>query len=121
MKNINEITQRDYWNNLKKFENPEDVPKIPIVPADEYNNFYLPRLIEAGAIQKKDLIDGKVYIGKHRRCNRARWNAKNNKFEYWRYKFGFYLDECNHFEDDDGYALFVPIRLDENQNFEMPK
>jgi hypothetical protein len=28
-----------------------------------------------------------------------------------RYKFGWRKDECNHFEDDDGFALFVPIKL----------
>jgi hypothetical protein len=31
-------------------------------------------------------------------------------FEYKRYKFGFYYDEdINHYEDDDGYDVFVPF------------
>jgi hypothetical protein len=28
-----------------------------------------------------------------------------------RYKFGWMEDDCNHFEDDDGFALFIPIKL----------
>jgi len=36
---------------------------------------------------------------------------ETNKFDHMRYKFGWRKDDCNHFEDDDGFALFVPIRL----------
>ena len=33
-------------------------------------------------------------------------------FKYDRYKFGVYhRDEINHFEDDDGHDLFVPLML----------
>ena len=96
----------------------QDIPDIPQVPKEEYENFYLPKLLKAGAIPKKDLVDGQVYIGKHRRCTIARWNKKQNKFEYWRDKFGYrFIDVCNHFEDDDGYALFVPIKLEKNVDF----
>ena len=103
---------RDYWENeLGKFVNPEDVPDLPVVDKNEWNEYYVPKLIEAGAIPKKDLIDGQVYIGKHRNANIQRWNAGKNKFDHMRYKFGWMKDECNHFEDDDGFALFVPIKL----------
>lgn len=103
---------RDYWENeLGKFNKPYDVPDLPIVDEQEWKEFYVPKLIEAGAIPKKDLIDGQVYIGKHRNANIQRWNAKTNKFDHMRYKFGWLKDDCNHFEDDDGFALFVPIRL----------
>jgi hypothetical protein len=101
----------NYWNNLKKFENPNDVPSIPRVDEKEYNEFYVPRLIDAGAIPKKDLVDGQFYFGEYRNANVGKWVAEKNVFEHWRYKFGFRLDECNHFEDDDGFALFVPLRL----------
>lgn len=49
------------------------------------------------------------------------WNEKENKFDYVRYKFGYYWDECNHFEDDDGFALFVPLRkaTDEERKNEL--
>jgi hypothetical protein len=70
------------------------------------------KLIKAGAIPKKDLIDGALYIGEHRIANEAKWDAKEKQFRYQRYKFGnWYEDTCNHFEDDDGFALFVPIKL----------
>lgn len=109
-----EYTRREVeaWNNLKPFKNIWDVPQIPQVTNKIYKEFYLPKLIAAGAMPKKDLIDGQYYIGRHRRCNVGKWNEKLNKFEYNREKFGnVYLDTCNHFEDDDGFALFVPIKL----------
>lgn len=101
----------DYWNSLKKFETVHDVPAIPRVDEKEYKEFYVPRLIAAGAIPKTDLADGQFYFGEYRNANVGKWIAEKNVFEHWRYKFGFRVDECNHFEDDNGFALFVPIRL----------
>jgi hypothetical protein len=100
-----------YWNELKPFKTPDDVPNIPRVDEKEYNEFYVPRLIAAGAIPKADLVDNQFYFGDYRNANVGKWLAEKNVFEHWRYKFGFRVDECNHFEDDDGFALFVPIRL----------
>ena len=101
----------DYWNELKPFLIPDDVPAIPRVEEKEYKEFYVPRLIAAGAIPKADLVDNQFYFGEYRNANVGKWLAEKNVFEHWRYKFGFRIDECNHFEDDDGFALFVPIRL----------
>ena len=118
-----EAQKLEAWNNLKHFETPEDVPDIPVVKdPEEYRVFYIKRLVNAGAIPKKDMVDNQVYIGKHRRCTVARWNKLKNKFEYWRYKFGmWFIDDCNHFEDDNGYALFVPIKLGTQEDFEPKK
>jgi len=70
--------------------------------------------IKVKSINKKEnkKINGlsKWYYGEDRRCNFAKWNKNENQFEYIRYKFGHFWDRCNHFEDDDGFALFVPIR-----------
>lgn len=110
---------KEYWENeLPKFNNPEDVPQLPVVDEKEWKEFYVPKLIKAGAIPKKDLIDGQIYIGEHRRTTIARWNQKENKFEYMRYKFGWREDECNHFEDDDGFVLFVPIKLGTQEDWD---
>ena len=109
---------REYWENLPKFENPEDVPDIPRAEEKEYREFYIPKLIAAGAIPKKDLVDGQFYFGEYRNANVGKWVAEKNTFEYWRYKFGFRIDECNHFEDDNGFALFVPIRLANRQEID---
>ena len=100
-----------YWNELKPFKTPGDVPTIPRADEKEYKEFYVPRLIAAGAIPKADLVDNQFYFGEYRNANVGKWIAEKNVFEHWRYKFGFRIDECNHFEDDDGFALFVPIRL----------
>lgn len=110
-----------YWNELPKFEG--DIKKIPELPAENdpetWKNFYCAKLIEAGAIEKKNLVDGKFYAGDHRRATIARWNFEKNRFEYWRTKFNArYIDYCNHFEDDDGFALFVPIKEATEEQFE---
>jgi hypothetical protein len=107
-----------YWNELKPFKTPDDVPAIPRVEEKEYKEFYVPRLIAAGAIAKVDLIDGQCYVGDYRNARIGKWNAKENVFEHWRYKFGFRLDTCNHFEDDNGFALFVPIGLATQEDFD---
>ena len=109
---------KEYWTNLPKFKTPEDVPAIPRVEEKEYKEFYVPKLIAAGAIPKADLVDDQCYLGEYRNANYGKWNAKENVFEHWRYKFGFRLDTCNHFEDDNGFALFVPIALATQEEYD---
>ena len=102
---------REHWKNLPRLNNPEDVPLLPRVNEKEWREYFVPKLIEAGAIPKKDLVHGQVYIGDHRNTDVARWNQETNKFDHMRYKFGWIKDDCNHFEDDVVFALFVPIRI----------
>jgi len=98
------------WANLRPFEKVTDVPNLPIVEKEEWDNFYAPRLIAAGAIPKKDLKDKEYYLGNHRRGHIAQWNTEENRFHYWREKFGScFIDKCEHFEDYSQYAVFVPI------------
>lgn len=59
-------------------------------------------------IPKSELVIDKEYEGECRNSGKAVW--KGDHFEYVRYKFGFeYIDEINHYEDDDGYDVFVPM------------
>lgn len=59
-------------------------------------------------IPKKDLKVGHIYLGDCRNADKAVWTGK--KFEYQRYKFGStFLEYINHYEDDDGYDVFVPF------------
>jgi hypothetical protein len=102
---------RECWENLKPFETIQDIPELPKADEKTWKEFYIPKLIAAGAIPKKDLINNQIYIGKHRNTTVARWNEETNKFDHMRYKFGWMEDDCNHFEDDDGFALFIPIKL----------
>lgn len=97
---------QDYWMRLKPFQKAEDVPELPVM-----NDFYTKRLIELGAIPKKDLKDGVWYYGNYRNADLGKWNEKTQKFYHYRYKFGWMEDNCNHFQDDNGFALFVPLRL----------
>jgi hypothetical protein len=109
---------KEYWENLPKIVTPNDVPELPRVDIQEWKDFYVPKLIEAGAIGKDDLIEGQIYIGEHRRANVAKWNGK--EFIYNREKFGnVYEDKCNHFEDDDGFALFVPIKFGTEEEYKQ--
>ena len=109
---------KEYWENLPIFNTPMDVPELPKVDNEEWVNFYVPKLIGAGAIPKKDLIEGQYYVGEHRRAVVAKWTGKN--FIYNREKFGnVYEDNCNHFEDDDGFALFVPIKTGTEEEYKQ--
>lgn len=108
------------WNNLPKFESIWQVPQLPQVEDPEvWKSFYVVKLIEAGAIPKSLLKDQEYYIGDHRRAQVAQWQAEKNKFVYMRRKFdNVFEDECNHFEDDDGFSLFVPIAVATREQFE---
>ena len=61
-------------------------------------------------IQKNELIIDKEYFGNCRNSDKAIW--KGDHFEYKRYKFGkYYTENINHYEDDDGYDVFVPVEI----------
>jgi hypothetical protein len=115
-----EEKRREYWNNLPKIKEVRDIPELPYAEnPEEWKSFYVVKLIEAGAIPKGLLKDGAYYLGDHRNATVALWCAEKNRFEYWRTKFtARYIDDCNHFEDDDGYALFVPIKEATQEQFE---
>jgi hypothetical protein len=98
----------DYLNSMKPFT--EDyIPEPPITDIDTYKNVVIPNFIRCGAIPKDKLIKGKTYFGSCRNADKAIWLG--DQFEYIRHKWGdSYPEKINHFEDDDGYDLFVPIR-----------
>lgn len=99
------------FNNLTVFNSEYDVPDIPMdLDKETYENVIVKNLVRCGAIPKDKLEIGKTYIGACRNSNEATWTGV--EFEYKRYKFGsYYTDTINHFEDDDGYDLFVPIKI----------
>ena len=103
------------WNNLDfndyyTKDGCIELPDLPRLDNDEWDNLFVPILIKKGAIPKKDLEDGIWYFGDYRNSNIGKWNKKEQKFYILRYKFNWRWDQCNHFEDDDGYALFIPLR-----------
>lgn len=103
-----------YLNDMEPFENIDDIPDIPVFDTmEEYEKYVVKNFIRCGAIPKYKLIKDKKYLGKCRNADEAIWNG--NKFIYKRNKFGFiYEEEINHFEDEDGTDLFVPLKLIEN-------
>ena len=61
-------------------------------------------------IPKNELVEGETYSGECRNASEAVWNG--SKFTYDRYKFGtWFKEDINHFEDDDGYDVFVPMQI----------
>lgn len=99
----------DYFNNMKPFNDTDNIPDIPIIDEETYNNVIIPNLIRCGAIPKDKLVKGKTYIGTCRNTSEAIWLG--DKFEYIRYKFGCtYPEKINHFQNDDGYDVFVPLK-----------
>ena len=67
-------------------------------------------------ISKNELVIDKEYAGNCRNSDKAIW--KGDHFEYQRHKFGHcYIDKIKHYEDDDGYDVFVPVEVvDEAKN-----
>lgn len=118
LKIVREQHLKEVWDNLKPFKNRSDIPTLPVVDKNIWDEYYVPKLIGAGAIPKKDLVDGEYYIGDHRCTHIAKWNKELNVFEYWKWEFFPMNDECNHFEDDDGFALFVPIEIGTKEEFD---
>jgi hypothetical protein len=102
----------EYWKNRVPFLDEDDIPSIPIVDKEKYEEIIIPNIIRCGGIPKKDLLVGKTYIGSCRNASEATWDGE--KFTYMRTKFGYtYPEKINHFQDDDGYDVFVPIKLKE--------
>jgi hypothetical protein len=88
--------------------------KMPKCYSRDEEIFVQNTLIEFGAIPLDKLEIGKTYIGCCRNAREAVWLGE--KFEYQRYKFGLIFPEkINHFQDDDGYDVFVPIKVKEEQ------
>ena len=98
----------DCLKNMKPFTD-DYIPSPPITTTELYQKYVIPNFIRCGAIPKDKLIKGKTYFGSCRNADKAIWLG--DKFEYIRYKWGkSYQEKINHFEDDDGFDLFVPIR-----------
>lgn len=95
----------------KKFKDLNDIPEFPGCNSKEEHEELVNLYIKAGAISKSELKPGGWYIGQCRNTTIAQWWPKSG-FNYIRYKFGDkYVDTINHFEDDDGYDLFIPFKL----------
>ena len=85
------------------------IPSPHITTPEFYQKYVIPNFIRCGAIPKDKLVKGKTYFGSCRNAETAVWLG--DKFEYTRHKWGdSYPEKINHFEDDDGFDLFVPIR-----------
>lgn len=98
------------FKNMKPFNGDVDrIPSLPITDEQTFKEIIIPNLIRCGAIPKDKLEPGSTYIGNCRNANEAVWDGK--RFTYMRTKFGFtYPEKINHFEEDDGSDLFVPIQ-----------
>mgnify|MGYP006908840652 CR=1 FL=1 len=104
--NLNPFNCREYICSDTYF----DINGCPKVLPKDYQDIIIPNIIRCGGIPKDKLEIGKTYIGDCRNASEAVWNGKD--FTYMRTKFGYtYPEDINHFEDDNGYDLFIPIKL----------
>jgi hypothetical protein len=93
-----------------KFDDVDFDIFVPRFTTKEDDIFIQDELIKRGAIPIHKLEVGKTYIGSCRNASEAVWQGDH--FVYQRYKFGTtYPEKINHFQDDDGYDVFVPIKL----------
>lgn len=89
------------------------IPSPPVVDKETYDKYVIPNFVRCGAIPSSELIVGKKYYGHCRNADVAVWLG--DKFEYERTKFGSsYMERINNFDNDNGYDLFVPIRLSDD-------
>lgn len=87
---------------------------VPICRNEEEKQLVQDTLIRYGAIPIDKLEVGKTYIGFCRNASEATW--RGDKFVYRRTKWGtIYDEEINHFQNDDGFDVFVPIKI-KNEN-----
>ena len=90
----------------------EFIPEPPVLDKELYDKYVITNFIRCGAIPKDKLVVGETYIGSCRNASEAVWNGE--RFTYKLTKFGCTFDESiNHFQDDDGYDVFVPIKIKE--------
>lgn len=117
--NIHDITPRElslkvHYENHKTFQLDDNDIEFPLINNPELRKWMENKFIELSALPKDKLEIGKYYYGASRNTDEAMWNG--NTFEYEVHKFGFtYKDNINHFQDDDGYDVFVPIKLVEEE------
>jgi hypothetical protein len=62
-------------------------------------------------IAKQDLVHGAYYRGQCRNATVARWNAGDEQFYHWRYKFGWFIETIKHPEDEADFDVFVVEEL----------
>ena len=87
------MKQSELEQNIREFASEHNVPVERCRP-----------------IPKSELRNGITYQGNCRNADEAIWDV--DAFIYMRYKFGStYPETINHYEDDDGYDVFVPIEI----------
>lgn len=113
---INEriLTWVDHLNERYGILNENDLYYIdvPVCKNKDEEELVQKTLIEHGALPLHLLEVGKTYIGTCRNASEAIWQGDH--FVYQRSKFGYtYTEKINHFQNDDGFDVFVPIKVKE--------
>lgn len=109
-----EQERQAYWTGLKLFVTASDVPTLPNL----LTPFYIKQLRRLGAIPFANLQHNQWYYGDYLNSELGRWDAVDQVFHHLRYKWGYQWDTCKHYEQDNGFALFTPIRLATPQEIE---
>lgn len=70
-------------------------------------------------IPKTEMIDGEWYQGICRNAQIAMWDKDLGKFRHLRHKFGWFMEEIEHFDDVKEVRLdgFIPVKLVEKVDY----
>jgi hypothetical protein len=109
MANFNIKKYHEHLDNQKPFEYSYDVPRIPRYDRQEDMDQFIEKLIKLGAIPLTNLEVDEWYYGNNRNATLGKWNGEN--FDHLNSSFNNYFwDTSEHFQNDNGFALFTPIR-----------
>jgi len=107
--NFNIKKYHEHLDNQKPFEYSYDVPRIPRYDKQEDMDQFIEKLIKLGAIPLNNLEVDQWYYGNNRNTTLGKWNGEN--FDHLNSSFNNYFwDTSEHFQNDNGFALFTPIR-----------
>lgn len=99
----------EYFPNIVRFDK-NTIKQVRL--SNHLTDDLINELLAKGVLPKESLIPNETYIGKCRNASEAVWNGE--KFCYQRTKFGnTFLETINHFQDDNGFDLFLPIAIKE--------
>jgi len=112
LENIENVKKKEniYFPDIETFDE-DSIFRIKLPKPIPYSMFH--EIYNKGIIPKKDLRKNTYYWGKCRNASVALWNGY--EFIYVRTKFmDTFNEDIKHPEDDDGYDLFIPLRIEEN-------
>lgn len=101
--------------SIRKMDKHHLTIRIP----NPITNDWIENATKAQIIFKESLKKDKFYYGRCRNASIAKWNGQ--QFIYIRQKFNNrFKENINHFEDDNGFDLFIPLFEISEEDIKIP-